>query len=280
LMLASGAFLQVQSSLRWFVDNFSTIADWRATLLRVAVFRRAVIDSDVMHDTKSRIGYESGKTQDFDIANLRISAPAGCCMLKETQVQIRAGERALIAAETGTDKTLLFRALAGLWPWGSGSIIRPADGEILYMPRTPYMPPGNLREILAYPTGKQHFETKGFADALTRVGLERLVPDIDAQKRWEHELNDDEQQALAFARVILHQPAWLLIDEVLDSLDETTMTRVAANMKEDLAKTGVIYIGRNDSQKLFPKVLHLIKDPKAKNLPVPAAALAASTANA
>jgi vitamin B12/bleomycin/antimicrobial peptide transport system ATP-binding/permease protein len=280
LMLASGAFLQVQSSLRWFVDNFSTIADWRATLLRVAVFRRAVIDSDVMHDTKSRISYESGKTRDFDIANLRISAPAGCCMLKETQVQIRAGERALIAAETGTDKTLLFRALAGLWPWGSGSITRPADGEILYMPRTPYMPPGNLREILAYPTGKQHFDTKGFADALARVGLERLVPDIDAQKRWEHELNDDEQQALAFARAILHKPAWLLIDEVLDSLDETTMTRVAANLKEDLAKTGVIYIGRNDSQKLFPKVLHLIKDPKAKNLPVPAAARAASTANA
>jgi vitamin B12/bleomycin/antimicrobial peptide transport system ATP-binding/permease protein len=280
LMLASGAFLQVQSSLRWFVDNFSTIADWRATLLRVAVFRRAVIDSDVMHDTKSRISYASGKTQDFDITNLRISAPAGCCMLRETQVQIRAGERALIAAETGTDKTLLFRALAGLWPWGSGSITRPADGEILYMPRTPYMPPGSLREILAYPTGKQHFETKGFADALTRVGLERLVPDIDAQRRWEHELNDDEQQALAFARVILHKPAWLLIDEVLDSLDETTMTRVAANLKEDLAKTGVIYIGRIDSQKLFPKVLHLIKDPKAKNLPVPSTVRAASTANA
>jgi putative ATP-binding cassette transporter len=142
------------------------------------------------------------------------------------------------------------------------------------------MPPGNLREILAYPTGKQHFDSKGFVDALTRVGLERLVPDIDAQKRWEHELNDDEQQALAFARVILHKPAWLLIDEVLDSLDETTMSRVAAILKEDLAKTGVIYIGRNDTQKLFPKVLHLIKDPKAKNLPVPAAALAASTANA
>ena len=44
LMMASGAFIQVQSSLRWFVDNFSTIADWRATLLRVASFRHALVN--------------------------------------------------------------------------------------------------------------------------------------------------------------------------------------------------------------------------------------------
>ena len=280
LMLASGAFIQVQSSLRWFVDNFSTIADWRATLLRVAVFRRAVIESDVMHDSKSRISFTAGKSDAFEFEALHIAAPAGCCMLKEQQVRIEAADRVLIAAETGTAKTVLFRALAGLWPWGSGKITRPADQEILYMPRTPYMSPGTLREILAYPLPPGHFDASAFADTLALVGLERLTPHVDDQKRWEHELNDDEQQALAFARVVLHKPAWLLIDEVLDTLDEATLTRFGSIMKKDLAKTGMIYIGRTDPQELFPKVIHLIKDPDAKDLPVPAAALAASSTHA
>jgi len=186
LMLASGAFLQVQSSLRWFVDNFSTIADWRATLLRVAVFRRAVIESDVMHDSRSRITYASGNSTDFEIDDLHIAAPAGCCMLKETKAKIRAGERVLIAAETGTAKTVLFRALAGLWPWGSGSVTRPAAAEILYMPRIPYMSPGTLREILAYPSAAERFDSKAVAAALTRVGMQRLVPAIEtALAGWE-----------------------------------------------------------------------------------------------
>src|SRR6202453_2652517 len=75
LMLASGAFMQVQSSLRWFVDNFSTIADWRATLLRVAGFRRAVIDTDIMHDVENRISYSTGPAGEFEVDDLKISSP-------------------------------------------------------------------------------------------------------------------------------------------------------------------------------------------------------------
>src|SRR5271168_1098838 len=147
LMLASGAFVQVQSSLRWFVDNFSTIADWRATLLRVAGFRRAVIGTDVMHEVHNQITYKSGKAGEFDLTDLEISSPSGCTLIQEKQVQIKRSERVLIVGETGTGKTLLFRALAGLWPWGSGTVSRPGDEEILYIPRTPYLPPGTLREI-------------------------------------------------------------------------------------------------------------------------------------
>src|SRR6267154_1339344 len=151
LMLASGAFMQVQSSLRWFVDNFSTIADWRATLLRVASFRRAVIGTDVMHDVESRISYVAGQAGEFDVNDLQICSSSGSTMLQEKKVQIKGGERVLIVGDSGTGKTLLFRALAGLWPWGTGKIAYPEGEEILYIPRTPYLPPGTLREVLAYP---------------------------------------------------------------------------------------------------------------------------------
>src|SRR5580698_8837561 len=171
LMLASGAFNQVQSSLRWFVDNFSTIADWRATLLRVASFRRAVIDTDVLHDVESRIAFVTGDPGKISIDDLEIASPAGATMLEEKKIEIRAGEKVLIVGETGTGKTLLFRALAGLWPWGAGQVARPRGEELLYMPRTPYLPPGTLREVLAYPSTTESFEAGAYSRALVRLNL-------------------------------------------------------------------------------------------------------------
>ncbi len=266
LMLASGAFMQVQSSLRWFVDNFSTIADWRATLLRVAGFRRAIIDTDIMHDVESRISYVAGKAGEFDVNDLQICSPSGSTMLQEKNVQIKRGERVLIVGESGTGKTLLFRALAGLWPWGSGTVTHPANEEILYTPRTPYLPPGTLREVLAYPKPSSGFQTDACSAALARVGLKRLVPLLDTTQRWEHELNEDEQQALRLARAIAHQAPWVIIDEVLDSLDDRQLDRTVDIFTKDLAQSTIIYIGRTDAHHVFSRVLHLVMDPTAKKL--------------
>jgi vitamin B12/bleomycin/antimicrobial peptide transport system ATP-binding/permease protein len=267
LMMASGAFIQVQSSLRWFVDNFSTIADWRATLLRVASFRRALIDTDVLHDLESRIAFVTGEPGRFSIDDLEIASPAGATMLEEKKVEIKAGERVLIVGESGTGKTLLFRTLAGLWPWGAGRVTRPRGEEVLYMPRTPYFAPGTLREVLAYPSTTESFEPAAYTSALVRLKLDRLVPVLDVSKRWDHELGEDEQQALAFARAVLHAPQWLLIDEVLDSLEEDARQGILDIILRDLEHTGVIHIGRADARDhLFSRVLHLVKDPTLRRL--------------
>jgi vitamin B12/bleomycin/antimicrobial peptide transport system ATP-binding/permease protein len=267
LMLASGAFIQVQSSLRWFVDNFSTIADWRATLLRVASFRRAIIDTDELHDVESRIAYVEGNPGKIGIDDLEIASPAGATMLKEKKIEIEAGERVLIVGESGTGKTLLFRALAGLWPWGAGRVTRPRGEELLYMPRTPYLPPGTLREVLAYPASTEKFEAADYGAALARLKLERLVPMLDITHRWDRELSEDEQQTLAFARLLLHAPPWVLIDEVLDSLDEDARQSILDLFGKDLQQTGVIHIGRAEAHDhVFSRVLHLVKDPDLRRL--------------
>jgi len=267
LMMAAGAFNQVQSSLRWFVDNFSTIADWRATLLRVANFRRAVISIDSLHDVESRIAFVDGAPGKIAIENLEIASPAGCTMLEESKVEVSAGERVFIVGEPGAGKTLLFRALAGLWPWGSGRITRPKDEELMYMPRLPYLPPGTLGEVLAYPLKVEKFRTRAYTEALYLLGLRRLVPLLEVSRRWERELSDDEQQSLAFARVALHRPPWVLIDEVLDSIDEETRQRVVNIFATELKQTGIILIGRGKARDpLFARVLHLIKDPTVRRL--------------
>jgi putative ATP-binding cassette transporter len=267
LMMAAGAFNQVQSSLRWFVDNFSTIADWRATLLRVANFRSAVIRTDALYDVESRIAFVDGAPGKISIENLEIASPAGCTMLEESAVEVTAGERVLIVGEPGTGKTLLFRALAGLWPWGAGCITWPRGEGLMYMPRTPYLPPGTLGEVLAYPSKVETFRARAFTDALYLLGLRRLVPMLEVSRRWDRELSDDEQQSLAFARVVLHAPPWVLIDEVLDSIDEDTRERVLSIFATDLKHTGIIHIGRGARRDaLFARVLHLIKDPTIRRL--------------
>jgi putative ATP-binding cassette transporter len=267
LMVAVGAFNQVQNSLRWYIDNFSTLADWRATLLRIASFRSAVMKTDVLHSVESRIEFPEGEKGTLKIDNLEIASPSGCTMLKERHVEIKAGERVLMVGDTGDGKTLLFRTLAGLWPWGDGKISWPADETVLHMPRTPYLPPGTLREVMAYPSAVESFEPAEFTAALKSVGLDHLQSKLDMQKRWDKKLSDDEQQALAFARVRLQKPEWLLIDEVLDSMDEPTHEKAMAMLAKDLKKTGVIHIGKKEEHDhIFKRVLHLAKVPEERCL--------------
>src|ERR1039457_329793 len=220
LMMAAAAFTQAQSSLRWFVDNFSVIADWRATLQRVASFRYALTTTEVTRDFESRINYAEGELGSMQIDDLEIVSPSGCDMVKERQVVVRSGERVLIVGAPGTSKTLLFRALAGLWPWGAGRVAHPRDEQMLYLPRgTPYLPRGTLREVLAYPSKVESISDDAFAHALGRLGLERLVPMLDTTRRWDLELSQDEQLSLAFARIVLQAPPWVLIDDAFGRLD-------------------------------------------------------------
>ena len=149
------------------------------------------------------------------------------------------------------------------------------------MPRTPYLPPGTLREALAYPSSVGKFNAGDYTNALKRLGLESLVPLLDVSKRWGHELSEDEQQRMAFASLLLHAPHWVLIDEVLDSLDEDSLQRVKEVLTQDLERTGIVYIGREAARNgMFSRVVHLVKDSGIRRLPKNAVAVAARAQSA
>ncbi len=189
---------------------------------------------------------------------------SGWEMLKERRVVVSRGDRVLIVGAPGTGKTQLFRALAGLWPWGNGTITRPRDEQILYLPNgTPYLPRGTLREVLAYPQKTERFDAAAFGRALERLGLAHLTPQLDATRRWDRELSQDEQQSLAFARIVLQAPAWVLMDDGLGALEDEALERITDVFTHDLQHTSVINIGRaaQAHHPLFSRVLHLVKAP-------------------
>ncbi|TIX59633.1 MAG: ABC transporter ATP-binding protein/permease [Mesorhizobium sp.] len=259
LMMAVGAFNQVHASLRWFINNIGGIADWRATLMRVADFRIALAETDVLHDTEKRIKIGENPNGRLTFENLEVASRDGCTKLAKPHVEIRAGERVMITGDPRAGKTLFFRAIAGLWPWGSGRIGMPAGEVPAFVPRKPYFPLGTLREVLNHADAA--VSDAEISAVLAEVGLGRLSSSLDRSARWERELSDDEQRLLAFARLVLRQPKWVIIDEALDTFDGATLSRVLSMLEARLADAAILNIGRSQQNiEFFPRSLAIVKD--------------------
>jgi putative ATP-binding cassette transporter len=262
MLMAVGAFEQVQQSLRWFVDNVGVIADWRATLFRVGGLRCALIDMDKLGDHASRIELAWTGEDKLCFEDLGVSSPTGYTTLNESRVEILPRDHVLILGAPASGKTSLFRAIAGLWSWGKGKITLPPAEHIMFMPKRPYIPGGALRDVLAYPAPSRSFTTQEFEAALASVGLSFLSCWLDREARWDKELSEPDQQGLAFARVLLHKPRWIIVDEAIGSLRQETRVKLFDIFEKELATTAVIYIsGSQAEDKFFTRVLRLTKNP-------------------
>lgn len=262
LMMVVGAFNQVQASLRWFVDQFPSIADWRATLRRVSAFKAAVDKVDAIDDamdTIKLVRHPEGKLA-FDGVSVLLSD--GRVVISDATVEIQQGERVLIVGESGAGKSTLFRALAGLWPWGGGTIRLPDPETMMFMPQRPYIPLGTMRAAITYPDPPDAFDTAEVAAAAKRVGLAEFLPALDFEARLDKNLSLGQQQLLAFARLLLHRPQWVFLDEATSALDEVSQRRVMSIFDHELANATVVSIGHRPGLEHFhTRVLTLIRTP-------------------
>lgn len=258
LMMAVGAFNQFHASLRWFVDNIGSIADWRATLRRVAAFRLALLEAENEDGATDRIAFVPSPEPVLVLDQLEIDVPSGPVQLSESRVVVHPGEHVLTTGAMGSGKTLLTHTIAGLWCWGKGSIRLPQEGGIAFVVRDPYLPFGTLRAALCYPRESNACSTEAIVAGLERVGLERLSPSLDRTARWEHEFGNDERRMLSVVQLLLHRPGWIVIDDIGDLIDGENGERVASIFRNELAGAAIIAMGTEDGHSaLFSHVFRL-----------------------
>ncbi|TCZ59895.1 ABC transporter ATP-binding protein/permease [Roseicella aquatilis] len=246
LMQISSAFGQVTTSLNWFVDNFPRLADWRSHVERVSELEDT-LEAELAAEGEGGITTEEGPLPDgrevLAFRDLQIAQSDGSMLIAEANAEIAAGEKVLIVGESGTGKSTLFRAIAGLWPWGSGTIRIPPREAMAFMPQRPYLPLGSLAGALAYPQPAKRFPRHTQEAALRRCGLEHLVPRLEETERWDRILSLGEQQRLAFARLLLHRPRWVFLDEATAALDEANQDTMMRLFREELAESALVSIG-------------------------------------
>ncbi len=212
LMQISSAFGRVQDSLSWFVDNYSSLAAWRATTDRLTSFEEAL-----MAVAPVKYAREAMNSVAIAASDLNIRLPQGAVLLDNATLSAQAGDSILLQGPSGSGKSTLFRTLAGIWPFASGQVQRPANA--MFIPQRPYFPNGPLRDALAYPQPATAYSDADMHQALEHALLPQLADQLDTPGAWGQTLSGGEQQRLAIARVFLKKPAWVFADEATSALD-------------------------------------------------------------
>ncbi|MFJ5368493.1 ABC transporter ATP-binding protein/permease [Bosea sp. CER48] len=240
------AFSAVQAALIWFVDNFVRLAEWFASVTRVdeLVEELQALDVGTIMEKETQIGLGESDDGAIHLNNLSIAHSNGRIVVADATVTIEKGAKVLIAGESGSGKSTLIRALAGIWPWGSGSISVPAGQSIAFVPQKPYLPRGTLRSILLYPDSDRPVADEAIADALQRCGLGYLARRLDEEEEdWDRVLSGGERQRIAFARLLIQRPDIIVMDEATSALDEESQSSLLALFDDELAEATLISVG-------------------------------------
>ena len=235
LMQIGNAFDRVQGGLSWFVDNYDSMAAWRATTERLTSFEAALSKQNqapaLEGQARAAINSEA-----IEIADLTLQLPTGATLLQGATARVAPGEHTLLQGPSGSGKSTLLRALAGIWPWARGRTGLPEGA--MFIPQRPYFPDGPLRDALAYPEPAATYSDEQLKTALQDALLPALAERLGERDNWTQKLSGGEQQRLAIARVLLKQPAWVLADEATSALDVPAEQALYTRLKAMTERAG------------------------------------------
>ena len=233
LMQITSAFGRVQDSLSWLIDNYSSLAAWRATTDRLTSFEDRL--SSLAQQGRAQEAINSIANIEHPLApetlavrDLCLQLPTGATLLSGVALQANVGESVMLKGPSGSGKSTLFRALAGIWPFASGQTQLPPGA--MFIPQRPYFPDGRLRDALAYPEAASKYDDAALQQALTDALLPQLTSRLDDEDAWGQKLSGGEQQRLAIARVLLKKPRWIFADEATSALDEAAEQTLYARL--------------------------------------------------
>jgi vitamin B12/bleomycin/antimicrobial peptide transport system ATP-binding/permease protein len=250
----ASAFGRVESALTFFIDYYTSLADFRAVLDRLTSFDSAIERArGIETNHGARIVTSVNDFRDILINRLHVRLPDGRRIVDVNGLHFAAGESVLLTGPSGSGKSTLFRVLSGVWPFGEGEMSMPEQTSLLLLPQKPYLPQGTLREAVTYPARADAFSDEQIRAALRAAHLPMLSERIDEHDVWSQRLSGGEQQRVAIARALLVKPDWLLLDEATAALDEELEADVYHVLRQHLPETTIISIGHRSTLIAFHK---------------------------
>ncbi|AJX15856.1 ABC transporter ATP-binding protein/permease [Burkholderia ubonensis] len=252
LMQISQAFGNVSDSFSWFINSYSTLVEWRATVNRLREFKRVMRASHLKESVSPAtehggINLHYVDSERLSTSSLKLALPNGNALADIGSVTIEPGSRWLVIGKSGSGKSTFMRALAGLWPFGDGAIDAPVSARMMFVPQTSYLPIGTLKAALTYPATADTYSDDACRDALRACRLEEYVDRLDETAHWTRVLSPGEQQRLAGARVLLHKPDFLFLDEATSALDADNEARLYHLFNERLPQAAIVSIAHRES---------------------------------
>ena len=244
LIQAHLAFQRVEGAFAFCIGAYPKIAEWKAIVDRLAQFEAAMKVVDTYRDPLAKIGFAVTPDRNLNIDGLVVRLPSSDPIASVPSITLKPGEGLLVSGQSGSGKSSLFRALAGLWPLGDGAIRLPQGGRVLALPQRPYFPLGTLRQALTYPTLAEGIDEARLLDAMDAAGLSHLAGRLDEEAEWSAVLSGGEQQRVAFARALIARPDVLLLDEAVTTLEESDGAALYRMIAERMPDTILISIGR------------------------------------
>ncbi|MDF2994551.1 MAG: transporter ATP-binding protein [Xanthobacteraceae bacterium] len=254
VMQAASAFTIVQTAFGWLVDNYPRLADWNACARRIASLMMSLdgLERAELGEGFGRIKREETEPKAMlSLKDLSVTLDDGTAVVGETEVEIEPGERVLVAGASGSGKSTLVRAIAGLWPWGGGTVNFHPDRRLFMLPQKPYVPTGTLRRAATYPGAAEDWSVKQIGAALDKVGLGHLKEKIEEDAPWDQTLSGGEKQRLAFARLLLHDPDIIVLDEATSALDEKSQDKMMEMLTKELPKATIVSVAHRVELEAF-----------------------------
>ncbi len=226
LMQVANCFGKVQESMSYFVDVYSSLAEWQSCVDRLLTFDAHM--AAIREETERAGEAKRREGKELRLSDVEIAVPGGRVLCRHLDAVIHAGEKVIIKGPSGSGKSTLLRVLAGFWPYAKGEMILPLKKETMFIPQKPYMPMGTLAEAASYPD--IGLSRKEWEALFAFSGLSHLIPLLDSEGDWSHILSLGEQQKLAFARVFAKRPRWVFLDEATSAMDEETESRLYGHL--------------------------------------------------
>ena len=262
LTQTASAFGSVQGALSYFINVYGQFAEWRAVIERLAGFDIAIATARALETGTPALKVERRKSATaVDIKGLEVRLPLGRPLVAAKEIALAAGDHVLVNGPSGSGKSTLFRAIGGIWPFGSGSVSVPDGARVMILPQRPYLPIGSLAAATSYPASTDRFDAATLRNVLIAVGLPAFADRLAEEAHWNRMLSLGEQQRIALARAILHAPDFLFLDEATASLDEPAEAALYKLLYERLPRATIVSIGHRSTLAAFHR-RHLVLEPE------------------